>query len=203
MNRAVLLGTLLVAATSVAAQTMRPENRNQPIEINADRLEVQQEKQIAVFSGNVDATQGDFKMKADQLRVFYREQQQASPPPQRPTATRSGQAPARTQPLPPRPAQPQSESGLGGSIQRIEANGSVFLSSPSETASGDRGVYDVDKQTFRLDGQKVVLTRGKSVLNCGSVLTNMETGVSQCEGASGTATPGRVRGVFMPEPKRN
>lgn len=187
--------TLLAAAlaTAALAQTMRPQNRNQPIEINADRLEVQQDKQIAIFTGNVDATQGDFKMKADQLKVFYREQQQQT---QRPATAKPGDIPQRPAA---RPAAQQNDNPMGGSIQRIEATGKVFLSSPQETASGDTGVYDVDKQTFRLDGQKVVLTRGPSVLNCGWVITNMDTGVSRCEGGAGGSTPGRVRGIFMPE----
>jgi lipopolysaccharide export system protein LptA len=184
---------LAACATAALAQTMRPQNRNQPIEINADRLEVQQDRQIATFSGNVDATQGDFKMKADQLKVFYREQSQ--PQGQRPAASKPGEIPQRPAP---RPAA-QGDNPMGGSIQRIEATGRVFLSSPQETASGDTGVYDVDKQTFRLDGQKVVLTRGQSVLNCGWVLTNMDTGVSRCEGGVAGATGGRVRGIFMPE----
>lgn len=188
------VAALLAAAcaTAALAQTLRPQNRNQPIEINADRLEVQQDKQIATFTGNVDATQGDFKMKADQLKVFYREQQQSQ---QRPAAAKPGEIPQRPAA---RPAA-QNDNPMGGSIQRIEATGKVFLSSPQETASGDTGVYDVDKQTFRLDGQKVVLTRGQSVLNCGWVITNMDTGVSRCEGGAGGSTPGRVRGIFMPE----
>jgi lipopolysaccharide export system protein LptA len=43
-----------------------------PIEITADRLDVVQDEQLATFSGNVDAVQGDLVLTSDQLRVYYR-----------------------------------------------------------------------------------------------------------------------------------
>ena len=43
-----------------------------PIEITADSLEVQQEEQLAVFTGNVDAVQGELNLRADRLVVHYR-----------------------------------------------------------------------------------------------------------------------------------
>jgi lipopolysaccharide export system protein LptA len=47
---------------------------SQPIEITADQLEVQQEKQLATFSGNVQAIQGDIRLQAASLQVHYRAQ---------------------------------------------------------------------------------------------------------------------------------
>ena len=45
-----------------------------PIEISADTLEVQQEQQTAVFTGSVDARQGEVRMQADRLIVTYDEE---------------------------------------------------------------------------------------------------------------------------------
>lgn len=45
---------------------------SQPIEITADNLEVEQGRQIATFTGNVDAVQGDMTLKADKLVVHYK-----------------------------------------------------------------------------------------------------------------------------------
>jgi len=45
---------------------------SQPIEITADSLDVEQERQIATFTGNVDAVQGDLILKADKLIVHYK-----------------------------------------------------------------------------------------------------------------------------------
>src|SRR5690606_31308422 len=45
---------------------------DQPIEINADSLEVQQDQQVAIFRGNVDAVQGQIRLRADEIKVHYR-----------------------------------------------------------------------------------------------------------------------------------
>lgn len=42
-----------------------------PIEIEADALEVEDQKHIATFIGNVVATQGDMKLRADRLKADY------------------------------------------------------------------------------------------------------------------------------------
>ncbi len=44
-----------------------------PIEITADTLEVKQNQQLAIFRGKVDALQGDMRLRADQLIVYYRD----------------------------------------------------------------------------------------------------------------------------------
>lgn len=45
---------------------------DKPFEISADSLEVQQDENIATFTGNVDARQGNIRLKADRLMVHYR-----------------------------------------------------------------------------------------------------------------------------------
>lgn len=45
---------------------------DKPFEISADSLEVQQDENIATFAGNVDARQGNMRLKADRLMVHYR-----------------------------------------------------------------------------------------------------------------------------------
>ncbi len=56
-----------------AAHAAAPGSSGEPIEITADKLEVRQDQQIAIFSGNVVATQGEFSMKAAVMNVYYRE----------------------------------------------------------------------------------------------------------------------------------
>lgn len=48
---------------------------DKPIEIEADSLEVEDTKQTATFIGNVRVVQGDIRMKADRLIVFYAQRQ--------------------------------------------------------------------------------------------------------------------------------
>jgi len=68
----------IVAATTALAQDGgflgrmgEPIDTTAPIEISADALEVLQADQVAIFSGNVDALQGDLRLQASELRVHY------------------------------------------------------------------------------------------------------------------------------------
>ena len=126
---AAVVAALAVAATAdpARAEAGVGYDTSLPIEITADSLEVRQEAQIAVFSGNVDAVQGDLNLRADQLIVHYR-----------------------------------TNSENQNSISLIEANGNVFLSSPTEMAEGEKGIYNVDADTIELIGS-VVLVRGGRV----------------------------------------
>ncbi len=82
-SRAGLLRALLVAAAAglvlgpAAARAQidlgASHDTSQPIEITADNLEVEQDRQIATFTGNVDAVQGELVLKADRLVVHYRQ----------------------------------------------------------------------------------------------------------------------------------
>jgi len=160
----------------------RPQANDQPIEIISDSLEVQQDKQVAVFTGNVDAVQGDMRLKADQLRVHYRQEGNNA----------QAARPART----PAPSDPAT---MNSSIDRIEAFGNVFVSSSTETGQGDQGVYDVARRTIVLEGKQVVLTRGQNVLRGSRMVMNLDTVNSTME----AAPSGRVRMLMVPEKKAN
>jgi lipopolysaccharide export system protein LptA len=147
----------------------RAHDGNQPIEITADSLEVIQPQQLAIFKGNVDAVQGELRLRSDTLKVHYRQRPAGQPAP-------AGAA-----------ANPQT------SIHRIDAVGRVFVSSPEETARGDVGVYDVDNRTITLEGE-VVLTRGDNVLRGNRATMDLASGRSVMIPTSGE----RVHGLFVP-----
>ena len=58
----------------------------------------------------------------------------------------------------------EGSEGGGSEIYRIEADGSVQLSTPSETAHGERGVYDLDKAVMVLTGQNLRLVTGSETI---------------------------------------
>lgn len=147
------------------------DDRDKPVEITADSLEVQRDRQTAVFRGNVQAVQGGTRMRADSMVVYYRD--------------RAQQDAAR------REAERRGEEIRGGRIARIDAFGKVFISSEGETAQGDKMVYDLDRRILSGEG-RVVLTREGDVLNCARLTINMETRQNVCESAPG----GRVQGIF-------
>jgi lipopolysaccharide export system protein LptA len=148
-----------------------------PIEIQADRLVVDQDQELATFSGNVDAVQGELSLRADRLRVFYTEQNNQA----------GGGA---------------AEGGGGTTddqgIRRIEADGSVVLRQPGETAEGDAGVYDPVAGTMVLEGN-VVLTRGQNVVRGTRLDSDLNTGVSVVTAAPAAGRGQRVRALFSPE----
>jgi lipopolysaccharide export system protein LptA len=175
MIRAAMLlgGALLLTAGSAHAQVSLPgHDSRSPIEIVSDSLTVRQQEQLAVFSGNVDATQGDLSLRADEVKVFYDQK-----------GGQNGQDAKKAQP------------GDSQTIRRIEAAGHVVVTDPQQNATGDRGAYDVAAGRIRLEGN-VVLTRMDNVLR-GTVLDlELATGTATLRGGKGTD---RVRALFRPE----
>jgi lipopolysaccharide export system protein LptA len=179
--RAVILAIMLGSAsaaplTAAQAQGVRHDT-NLPIEITADSLEVVQDQKIATFRGNVDATQGDMVLSADELRVHYRDDDDGA-----------------------------ADPAATGSIRRIEAEGNVFLSSPEETAHGATGVYDVAANQVTIEGA-VVLTRDDNVIRGERLEIDLVSGRSQIFAAvpstEGGTPPQRVRALFIPEDSRS
>ncbi len=175
MKNIVFLLTLLLALPAQAQVTPKGLDGKKPIEINADSLEVLQEQNLAVFRGNVLAVQGETRLKSEVMTVYYKKKDGTT----------------NTDPT-------QS------TVERIEVEGAVVLATPEETASGDRGVYDVSRKQVRLLSN-VVLTRGKNVLKGDSLVYDFATGKSVINapqhtpaGTSGGGG-GRVRALFVPE----
>lgn len=83
-------------------------------------------------------------------------------------------------------------------MQRLDARGHVKLVSPSEQATANTGIYDVDGRIITLTGD-VTLDRGGSVLKGQRLVLNLVTGQSSFDarGAGPSAPPGRVTGRFV------
>ena len=89
-------------------------------------------------------------------------------------------------------------------IQRMDAQGNVKLTSPSERASGRYGIYDVTQRIITLSGD-VVLTRGESVLRGQRLSIDLDSGRSTLDSAGGSTgnkavaptSGGRVSGRFV------
>jgi lipopolysaccharide export system protein LptA len=174
-----LLAFVLLAGSAVAQQEAQPQRKaaqeEDPVEIVSDSLVVEQEKQLATFTGNVDAVQGEMRLRADKLLVYYQEDNE----------------------------QAGADQPAGGdqAIQRIEAMGNVFVTRPGETAKGDNGTYQPATGEVTLEGN-VVLTRGQNVIRGARLLSNRRTGQSTVYAAAPGSTgrpEQRVRALFKPE----
>ena len=190
---AMVRGALILAGAVVAALPAMAQiglgarqNNNEPIDISSDTLEVQQDKQLAIFRGKVDVIQGESRLRSDELFVYYKDR----------NAQQSGGQPQR-QPAP-RPVAGAAAGPDSSTISKIEAKGNVFVSTPKERAQGDFGIYDVDKKTITLTGN-VLLTSDDSTLRCARAVMYQDTGRSTCDPAAGQ----RVRGVIIPNNSNN
>lgn len=94
-------------------------------------------------------------------------------------------------------------------ILRVDAEGGVRLTSPSERAQARYGIYDVEQRQLTMVGD-VVMTRGDSVLRGQRLAIDLDNGRSTLDGAgtgstaAGTPSAGRVTGRFVvPERRSN
>ena len=153
-------------------------NSKEPIQIDADRLEVFSKEQRAVYTGNVVAVQGDTTIKSATMIVFYDRQQDRA-------AAGGAQAQQAA-------AQGQSEGGT--QLRRVEAKGGVTVISKDQVATGNDGVFDRASNKIVLTGN-VALSQGDNVTKGEKLIYDTETGVALVESG---ATNGRVKGFFVP-----
>jgi lipopolysaccharide export system protein LptA len=200
MKQQLLLVIALALPGLAAAQSPRPsspfaqsENQDQPIQIDAATLEVQDKNKMATFAGDVVVVQGDTTIKCQTLVVFYGPERSAGGRQTASGATGSANAPS-----------PVVQGGKGASImpqrsqdiRRIEARGSVTVISKDQNASGDLGVYDLKKKTITLTGN-VVVSQGKNVLHGDRVVVDTVTGNAHFD-STGSSTQNRVRALILP-----
>jgi len=109
-----------------------------------DGIEWRQAEQVVIARGDARAVKDGVTVTADRLLARYRQ-----PP---------GQAPAQGG------ATTEAPLGGGGEIWRLEAEGRVRITTATDTARGDRAVYDVDQAVLVLTGRNLVLESGPQVL---------------------------------------
>jgi lipopolysaccharide export system protein LptA len=182
--KATLLISLVLAmspqmSTIAASAGTKPQSgfgtsSREPIQIDADSLEVFDAEQRAVYSGNVIVKQGETTMKAAKIIVHY---------------DRRGAAPlGGTQ-----PADPVAVMNDNTGLKKVEAEGGVAIFSRDQVATGDRGVYDRTTDIVTLTGN-VTLSRGKNVTRGQRLVYNVGTGIATMAAGSG----GRVSSSFAP-----
>ena len=158
--RFLALAPLLLAVAPAAGQQSGRQgisgfNSNAPVDVEADRIEVQDRADRAIFSGNVIARQGNMTMNTARLTVFY-----------------------------------TNTSGVN--VERLVAQGGVTMRTPSETAQGSTGIYDVDRRIMTMTGG-VHLTQGQNRVQGGRLVLDLNSHRAVMDGGGST---GRVSGRF-------
>ena len=145
---------------------LRGHDSNAPIDVAADRIEVQDRADRAIFAGNVRVRQASLSLDTERLTVAY-------------------------------------SSGGGVQIRRLDASGGVTVRSPSETARGNFGIYDLDRKLITLVGG-VQLNRGGSQIMGSRLVIDLNSGRAVIDGgAPGVGqNGGRVTGHFTVPQRR-
>ncbi len=132
---------------------------NAPVEIEADRLVVEDAKKEAVFTGEVRAAQGDFQIRSADMKATYTGETGLVADPA--AAARPGKTQAQTQ------------------LNKLEARGKVVVSSKAnQQVTGDWAIFDMKSNTATVGGNEVVITQGPNIVKGNKLLIDMTTGQS-------------------------
>ncbi len=141
-----VLALLLAAAPGAALAQglgLNAQDGGKPMNIQADDgIEWQQDSHLYIARGNVKASRGDVTIYADTLTAYYR-------------------------PTSPGAAKKTTTGGFDGGnteIYRIDADGHVKITTPTQTAIGDHGVYDTDQQLVMLTGKDLRLVTPRDTI---------------------------------------
>jgi lipopolysaccharide export system protein LptA len=155
-----------------------------------DTLEYWAAREIAVARGNAMVVSAERRMSADVMTAHFT---QAPPAAARATAPQARNA---------RPAQRNAPAPAPGAseqrLSRIEAFGNVHVSTPTEIARGDRGIYNMLTGIAQLAGN-VKLTRGDNQMAGDFAEVNTNTGISRLLARPAEGGDGRVRGLLVPQ----
>jgi len=174
MVRSLLIAGSLIAAAAMATiaaaadpvSALKGHDSGAPVDVTADRIEVQDRSDRAIFAGNVHVKQAALSLDTERLTVAY-------------------------------------SSGGGVQIRRLDASGGVTVRSPSETARGNFGIYDLDRKLITLIGA-VQLNRGGSQISGSRLVIDLSSGRAVIDGgAPGVGqSGGRVTGHFTVPQRR-
>lgn len=165
---------LALAAGGPAAAQLAQGGRG-PLDIAADGQDFTNSQCVSVWRGNVEALQADARLRTDLLKVYFQSQ----------------------------PTKPGSANTACGDIQRIEALGSIYYTTPQQRVHGDNAVYEAANDTLTVTGD-VVAAQGQNVMRGQRMVINTKTGEGHMVGAAtGRNQPNRVRGVFYPNENNN
>ena len=151
------------AKTAAGTALVFKTDPNAPIDVDADRLDVDDRAKRAVFKGDVHAAQGDFAVRTATLTAHY--------------TGKAGLADQMNAATADQPAQ----------LTRIEARGKVIVTSKNgQKATGDWANFDVKANQVTVGGD-VVLTQEKNVVRGTRLVIDMTTGKSTIHNDPGAA----------------
>lgn len=160
---ALVLGALLQLGSASAFGeskngTDQKPTENEPIQITADQLISNNDEKYAEFIGNVKASQGNFVITSDRLRIYYH-----------------GDL-----------VNPAKKSTEDAFIKKIVAKGNVGITSEQYVAQTDQVEYDTESMTIVLIGENSKVTSGKNSITGSKITLYRKEGQVKVEGSAKT-----------------
>jgi lipopolysaccharide export system protein LptA len=162
----ILFGTAVVAMTffsgasaAMAAGLFSPTGgsaSNEPTEIVSDRLVNNNTEKVAEFTGAVKATQGNFSITTDTLRIHY-EGDLINPP---------------------------KDTSTKNQVTKMVAIGRVHIISDQYIADSDRADYDPASDVLTLIGENSRVTSGQNSITGSKIIINRRDGKSFAESSA-------------------
>ena len=147
----------------------------EPINISADKLDYFDKEQKAIYTGNVVAVQGDTRLNASVLTIFFDRKPGATPgAPAAPSSATAG------------------PGGANSGLRRMEGKGPIAITSKDQIGTGDALVYDKPQNKFMLIGN-VALSQGENVTRGDQLTYDLSTGQAV------VSSKGRVHTLIVPE----
>ena len=163
-----LLATLLCLGDALPAGAQgfdfADSKSGNPLEVYADQgLELSQDARTVIARVNASATRGHVTLKGDVLIAHYRNKTETPPDSNSLVNAKASTKPNKAPP-PPAADGAKTDNTSGSEVWRIEAEEHVTISTPTQTAYGDRADYNIDDAVVVLTGKDLRLVTPKDTV---------------------------------------
>jgi len=145
---AALIAGAAFAADKPKAQPSNAKSENTPIVITAEQLESNNKAKFAEFIGNVKATQADFVITSDKLRIYYRGELLNT----------------------------EKKGNDEEVLKKIVATGNVKITTDQYVAKTEELEYDTAAMTIILTGENSTVINGKNSITGSKIILYQKDG---------------------------
>jgi lipopolysaccharide transport protein LptA len=145
---ATLVAVAAFAADSSKTETSDTKSENMPIVITAEQLDSDNKAKFAEFIGNVKASQADFVITSDKLRIYYKGELLNS----------------------------EKEQNDEEMLKKIVATGNVNITSEQFIAKAEKLEYDTASMTIVLIGENSTVINGKNSITGSKIILYQKDG---------------------------
>jgi lipopolysaccharide export system protein LptA len=152
----IIAGMLVCCAAGISPLSAADKGAEaERIRILADRLVTNDKESYAEFQGNVEASQGDFLIRSETLRIYYK-----------------------------RGAEKDPSTGDEESIRKVVATGNVRIDADDKKATSDKAEYTPEDGTLILTGPDSTLVSDKNSITGSRITLHRESRQLKVEGGA-------------------